>query len=809
MHGDSDAPDVGHLAGPPSLGDVSHALDELRESLSRLEGMAAPPPAPPRDAGPAPAVDDGQALGIVQEILSLPSSGIDPRELFTLAMDRASRLLAADRAMLFVAESGGTRLVPRSGHGFRRDDLESISVRPGEGMVGRVFSERRVLTYAGADGEPDAFIERFPVRDALAVPVRGEDDVGGVLYVGRRRLGAPFTANDVLLLLVIADRVSGGLVQQALLDRQSRQQARLTELGEFAATLTARSPDEVLAAACEVGCRLTDARAAVLAMSATGGEAHVAHAWGLPATASPPPPVGIHEGLTAEVYGGAPFAACRDLRSRPGTAPSFLVGGGFRGCLVLPLGRPGSPIGALYLADTEPRDFRAEEIAAAQILASLAALAIDDGSSRPESQAALPAARSAHERGAWNETARALGEMAAGLTREFNDVFATILGKSRLLLARPHDEPLREGLEILEEAAWRGADIVRRLMALASPDSGDDAAGPVDAVALLRDVVAATRAEGRTDGEPGEASIDLVSDLRSAPPVRGSAPALREALAGLVQNAMDAMPHGGRLTVAARPREGGVELAVVDTGEGIADEVWTRVFDPFFTTRGPQRMGLGLTIAQGVLARCGGSIEISSAAGGTRVIVWLPALDAPGARPPAAVTSARATAGPAGEITAAAPAPVAEEDRPRETITGEGGPGGAKLTASGPASILVLEDDPSVRSLLVDALGQAGYAVETDADGSSAVAKFEQGRFDLVLADLALPQRSGLAIARSIKALSPQTPVVLITGWGHLLDPERLREHGVDLMLVKPFRIERVLSVVGDALRLRPTTSPP
>src|SRR5437867_1107845 len=110
-------------------------------------------------------------------------------------------------------------------------------------------------------------------------------------------------------------------------------------------------------------------------------------------------------------------------------------------------------------------------------------------------------------------------------------------------------------------------------------------APPADAVALRRDVVAATRAEGRTDGEPGEASIDLVSDLRSAPPVRGSAPALREALAGLVQNALDAMPHGGRLTVAARPREGGVELAVVDTGEGIADEARTRGFDPFFPPR--------------------------------------------------------------------------------------------------------------------------------------------------------------------------------------------------------------------------------
>ena len=71
--------------------------------------------------------------------------------------------------------------------------------------------------------------------------------------------------------------------------------------------------------------------------------------------------------------------------------------------------------------------------------------------------------------------------------------------------------------------------------------------------------------------------------------------------------------------------------------------------------------------------------------------------------------------------------------------------------------------------------------------------------------DLALPERSGLDVAQSVKSLQPETPVVLITGWGHLLDPLRLREGGVDLMLVKPFRIERMISVVAEALRLRRT----
>ncbi len=162
-------------------------------------------------------------------------------------------------------------------------------MRPGEGIVGRVFKERRVLAYAASGhGEAaDTFIERFPVHDAIAVPVRAEDDVAGVLYVGRRRLGAPFTASDVLLLLVIADRVGGGLVHQALLDRRARHIARLGELAAFAQQLLAARPlDEVLSTACEVGCRLVDVRAAAVAVGIAPGTLELRAARG-PASARP------------------------------------------------------------------------------------------------------------------------------------------------------------------------------------------------------------------------------------------------------------------------------------------------------------------------------------------------------------------------------------------------------------------------------------------------------------------------------------------------------------------------------------------
>jgi GAF domain-containing protein len=107
-------------------------------------------------------------------------------------------------------------------------------VEAGDGIVGRTFTARRALTASGIAAVDDAFIERFPVKEAIAVPVRAEDDVVGVLYAGRRADGRPFGPSDVLLLLVIADRMGSAFVHQSLLARRSVSIAHLAELAELA-----------------------------------------------------------------------------------------------------------------------------------------------------------------------------------------------------------------------------------------------------------------------------------------------------------------------------------------------------------------------------------------------------------------------------------------------------------------------------------------------------------------------------------------------------------------------------------------------
>jgi signal transduction histidine kinase/CheY-like chemotaxis protein len=761
-----------------SISEIGRALEGLRERIRRLETGEGLPARDPDPAGDTVFAVAPEALAGIQEVLSVPPAGLSPGEVFGLVMDRAARLLDADRAMLFVLDPERKALVPTAARGFRRDDLGGLVVPSGEGVVGRAFVEGRALLYRRtAEATPrDPFVSRFPVRDALAVPVRADSEVVGVLFAGRRGRGTPFTTEDTVLLLVIADRVATAFTHQRLADRAADHLARLRELQVFSGqAVVGRDLADILARACEVGSRLLDARVAALGLLDGDSRLRLAAASGLPQEGVTRWSADIHAGLAREVFASGRPLALRDLREREGDTEDFLVALGLRAALLVPLRIHERTVGVLYLADPRPRDFSADEVEAAQVLATLAALAVENGRLYGDVRAALDAIKAAQDRLVQTEKARALGGMAGGIAHEFNNILAIILGKTQLLLARSVDDTVREALGHVEEAAWRAADIVRRLQGFAATRL-DDSNGPIDVNTLVHDAVTLTRGLWKDEAEARGLRVEVTLDLEDAPPVRGNAAELRETVTNLVLNAIDAMPRGGQLSLATRPHEGGVELMVTDTGEGMSEDVRGRIFEPFFSTRSPLRTGLGLSVVHGIVGRHQGRIEVESEVGrGTRVRVWLPAAEP--ARP--------AVAAPEREAPRREPAARRAEPAP------------------GPARVLVLEDEQRIREMLEDSLSRAGHHVESAADGLAGLARFQGGEFDVVLTDLSLPERSGLDVARAVKRMRPGTPVVLITGWGHLLDPTLLAQSGVDLTLVKPFRLERVLGILEDALRLR------
>ena len=767
MNGESGSRSVGQQTSlRATLAEMAEILESARERLRETGAEG-------RRLDHAAERDD-HTLAIFQEILSVPPLGLPPGELFALAMDRLSRLLAADRALLFVLDEATGRLVARSARGFRREDVEALALDPGEGLIGRVFREKRVQTLdAVAAPEVDPFIERFPVRQGIAVPVRTEGEVGGVLFAGRRALGAPFSATDMLLLLVIADRVGSALVHQHLLERHGE---HLTHLREARALVDeqrpGREPRDLLARACEAACRLPGVRAALaVAGSDLASITAVAGAGRLRSVG--PEQVDPGDGLLAEGFAAERPVAIRDLRGRVADRAGVLERDGLRAALLVPLRTRGRVLGLLALADVEPREFSIEEVEFALTLATVTAVALDTRRGLEDLRGALGEQAALEAQRAEGEKARALAALGGGLTRELSSIFALLLGKSQLMLARAQDESLREGLGALEEAAWRGTDVLQRLLGLAEADHA--VAVSCDLGAIAQEALAFARPRIGPGASPGGRRIEMTADLPPTPPVHGSAVAFREAIVNLVLNAMEAMPDGGTVAVQVREAGGGVELVVADSGRGIAPDVKPRIFDPFFTTR-PGHLGLGLTVVQAVVLRAGGRLDVQTGPGGTTVSLWLPA-----ERAREAAVEAHHPAEPA-LATAPEPAPAP----PRV------------------GSILIVEEEEGIQAAVREALDAAGHRVETAIDATTALERLAMGGIDVVVTDLALRDRSGLQLAAAVKERSPGSAVVLLTGWGRRLHEERVRGAGVDVMVVKPVQPERVRAAVAEALRLHP-----
>lgn len=745
-----------------TLEEINRSVGLLRERIRRFERSERRAPAAPAAFASPPSTPGQSPLERADDLLAVvPSS--PSADVITAVLARAVGLLDVDRAMLFLLDDRSGRLLPKGARGFRRGDVAEIALARGDGLIGRAFVEDRLVRSSGEGLAEDPFVARFPVAHAAAAPVRAAGQPVGVLFVGRHQRRGPLGPTETLLLAIAADRVGTAVAHERATEDASLHADRMQEIETFSRAMLAGSDEQdLLRRGCEAASRVVRGAWAVAAFRAPSGGLTVVAASSGVALGAVPWSIDGGQGLAAEVLASGEVVACPDITTR-GRVEEVLRALGTGACLVVPLPAGGETVGLLYIGDPRPRAFSRAEIDAGRTLAALIGTAVTalraERAIREERDQAL----SSRERIVQSEKARALAEMAGGIAHEFNNILAIILGKTQLMLARAPEESIREGLGLIEEAGWRAADIVRRLQGFAATGV-EEVTGQADLGAVVEDALAQGRWRDEAGGAARGARIDVVQDVGDVPPVRGDAVALREVVVNLVQNAVDAMPGGGRVSVSTRRVGEWAQLVVKDTGEGMTEDVRRRVFEPFFTTRTPLRTGLGLSVVHGIVLRHRGRVEVESEPGlGATFTVWLPLAPAPD-RPP--------------EVS---PAPAA----------GKAG------------SVLVLAEDEPICLTLVAALGEAGYRVDWAADAPTGLARLEAGRFDVVLADLSLPGGSGLDIARLVKRIRPETSVVLMTGWGHLLDPARLREHGVDLMLVKPFRTERVLAVVGEAFRLR------
>lgn len=371
-----------------------------------------------------------------------------------------------------------------------------------------------------------------------------------------------------------------------------------------------------------------------------------------------------------------------------------------------------------------------------------------------------------------------LGVLAGGISHDFNNLLAIMSGFCEMAQTRvAGDEKQARYLHEIHEATRRASALVRQILDFSR--TSEDGIKQVQLNQLIEDVVGLLRETLPRDIE------FVVETPASLPPVRADANQLLQVVMNLCVNARDAMRNGGTLTLRTRlqtglelARQGAdvhgkyVTLEVSDTGCGMTEEVKARIFEPFFTTKDKDHgTGLGLAVVVGIISNHGGLIDVRSAPGeGSSFLIHLPLQEQAGT-----------TTG------------VIEVDSP-------------PLIPRGHESILVVEDEPGVRSLLCAMLENSGYRVSSAVDGAEALDFFakEREHVDAVILDLNMPRLSGMQVREYLRRTRPEVKMIIVSG--HV--PPEVRqdiERAGDVVIVnKPFRLATLGGVLRDVLDSAP-----
>ena len=318
--------------------------------------------------------------------------------------------------------------------------------------------------------------------------------------------------------------------------------------------------------------------------------------------------------------------AHRDTRFYPGI--DARTGYHTRSLLAVPIRLRDRTLGALYLTE-KPGGFTADDEAILTAMAADAAVAIENASLVKRLRDALHDLEEAQQRLVQAEALRAAGEMAAGVAHHLNNALTVIQGRAELALSTVDDPRVRSTLEVMQRAAGNAARIVRRMQELTSaPSARADPLG--DLSELARQAVALIQAQWKDRAGERDISIEVSTEAGQSPAVGGDPVSLTGMIENLLLNAAEAMPDGGRIAVRTWASGLAVHCSVGDTGAGMSEDIRRRALEPFFTTKGPKRSGLGLSISHGIAQRHRGNLGIESAVGrGTTVTISLPAASAP------------------------------------------------------------------------------------------------------------------------------------------------------------------------------------
>jgi signal transduction histidine kinase/CheY-like chemotaxis protein len=458
-----------------------------------------------------------------------------------------------------------------------------------------------------------------------------------------------------------------------------------------------------------------------------------------------------------------------------------LCAGGLRSLVLSPLRTEGRTLGILITARRQADGFSTEECKFLRRLGEHVARASNKAQLYGALQQAYDDLRQGQGTASQHERLRALAQMANGMGHYINNALSPMMLYTESLLDTEADltPRVRDSLVMIRKAISDMAQTVGRMREFCRPRDPDAPTAPLDANQLVQQVVEHSRAGWseltRQRGKAIEVRTELARDL---PPIVGIESEIRDALANLITNAVEAMPGGGTVTlrtkVLHRPNgsdPGYVQIEVADTGVGMDEAARRSCLELFASTKSDRGSGLGLSVVHGIVRRHGGEIDVRSGKGrGTSVVLTLPA--------PAVATAA---------------------PTPHRTVS----PAPQRLR------LLLVDDDPIFLKSLSDTLEADGHIVTAVNDGQSGIDAFRAARerkqpFSAVITDLGMPYVDGRRVADAVKEVASATPVILLTGWTNTLMIEDDKLPHIDRVVGKPPRLRELRETLAELCKPDP-----
>ncbi|KAJ52871.1 signal transduction histidine kinase/CheY-like chemotaxis protein [Clostridium tetanomorphum] len=351
-----------------------------------------------------------------------------------------------------------------------------------------------------------------------------------------------------------------------------------------------------------------------------------------------------------------------------------------------------------------------------------------------------------------NEKLRAMGEMAAGIAHDINNILTPIIGSIQLLKdSNIEDKNIIKQLKIIEICAYDGMNIANKVKSFTKQYNVKNKLDIFNIDDIILDAIDLTKNKWLTESALNGISINMISKLNSDAMVKGNTTELREVFINIIRNAIDAMYNGGEIEIITENKDNMVNIQIRDNGIGMNEEVVRRAFEPFFTTKGNKGSGLGLSVSYKIIQDHGGIMNIESKENvGTCFYIGLPICN--------------------------------NVDKSKDNMYEE------KIDFHG--NILIIDDQQQIRSVVSDMVKSIVKCKIKSCGNDNIEEELKRRKYDIILCDFSMPGLNGLQVSQIVKKINEEAFFCLMTGWVGNFNSNATQN--IDLILNKPINKEKL-----------------